>query len=481
MFNFLKNISKKEKIIVRFAPSPTGELHMGGARTALFNFLFAKHNGGKFLLRIEDTDRERYVEGSVERIIKALNWLGLYPDNANNIMVQSERIDIYKKKAFELVEKGDAYVCICSKEQLATDQEAQMKANKAPMYLGRCREANIKISDIDGKKPYVIRMKMPKSGKIIVNDLIRGDVEFDMSLIDDQVLLKSDCFPTYHLASIIDDHEMKTTHVIRAEEWLASTPKHLILYKMFNWQAPKFAHLPMILAPDKSKLSKRHGATGVFEYKQLGYLPEALLNFIGLLGWHPKEDREILSLDEMIKEFSLDRVQKGGAIFDIKKLNWLNSHYIKQASNDYLKSALSEIFGTDFVKNKITEKLIELSRDRMEKLSDFKEINGFFFKLPEYDPELLVWKKSSKEKSLENLKFVAEKISETTSSNFEKNSLEKVIMPFADERGRGDVLWPLRVALSGKDKSPGPFEIMGILEKEESIRRINTALQKLQK
>lgn len=478
MFNFLKNIfNKSSGVIVRFAPSPTGELHIGGARTAFFNFLFAKNKGGKFLLRIEDTDRERFVPGSVEHIIEALDWLGLKSDNRDNIMFQSKRLAIYKEKASELVNKGDAYICTCSKEQLAADQEASMKAGKPPMYLGHCREKGIKFEDVAGKS-FVVRMKMPKSGKIVVSDLIRGKVEFDMSLIDDQVLLKSDGYPTYHLANIIDDHEMGITHVIRAEEWLPSTPKHLILYRMFGWKIPEFAHLPMILAPDKSKLSKRHGATGVFEYKNLGYLPEALLNFIGLLGWHPKEDREILNLREMIGEFSLDRVQKGGAIFDVKKLNWLNSEYIKKAPMPELKSALENIFNGELLKNKIIDKLIDLSRDRIEKLSDFKEMNSFFFELPDYEKTLLVWKKSSLEKSLENLKNILVKLSEIKESDFNKINLEKLLMPMANELGRGEVLWPLRVALSGKDKSPGPFDLMDVLGKAETIHRIEIAIKK---
>jgi glutamyl/glutaminyl-tRNA synthetase len=271
---------------------------------------------------------------------------------------------------------------------------------------------------------------------------------------------------------------MKISHVIRAEEWLPSTPKHLILYKMFGWQAPQFCHLPMILAPDKSKLSKRHGATGVFEYKQLGYLSGAILNFIGLMGWHPKEDREVLSLNEMIDEFSLDRVQKGGAIFDIKKLNWLNSEYIKKAPIAELKLALADIFGQDYIKNNLIDKLIELSKERMEKLTDFKEMNEFFFDLPNYEKQLLVWKKGSLESSLENLKLILEKISWIEEKDFNKADLESVLMPIADERGRGDVLWPLRVSLSGKDKSPGPFDIMDVLGKKETIRRVEMAIKK---
>jgi len=234
----------------------------------------------------------------------------------------------------------------------------------------------------------------------------------------------------------------------------------------------------MILAPDKSKLSKRHGATGVFEYKQLGYLPEAIINFIGLLGWHPKEDKDILSLDDLINEFSLERVQKGGAIFDVKKLNWLNSEYIKKAPVSELKKSLADIFGHDFIKKNMIDKLIDLSRDRMEKLTDFKEMNEFFFNLPNYEKQLLVWKNSPLEKSFENLKLVLEKISEINESDFNKAKLESILMPFANEIGRGEVLWPLRVSLSGKDKSPGPFDIMGVLGKKETIRRIEIAIKK---
>lgn len=477
MFNFLKKIFKTNKIIVRFAPSPTGELHIGGARTAFFNFLFAKRNKGNFLLRIEDTDRERLIEDSIGHIIESLEWLGLNIDSKEYIILQSKRLDIYKKHAFDLVEKGHAYICTCSKEKLVIDQQDQIKAGKAPMYLRHCRDLDIKIEDVEGTKPYVIRMKMPKTGKSIVHDSIKGDVEFDLSLIDDQIILKSDGFPTYHLASIIDDHESGITNVIRGEEWLPSTPKHILLYQMLGWQSPEFCHLPMILAPDKTKLSKRHGATGVFEYRKLGYLPEALLNFIGLLGWHPENDREVLSLDEMINEFSLSRVQKGSAIFDVKKLNWLNSYYIKKADNARLKSILEEIFGKEFVQGEMIDKLIILSKERLEKLSDFKEINDFFFVLPAYESNLLVWKKSSPEKALENLGFLIEKLSKV--DKFDKIELESLIMPFADEKGRGDVLWPLRVALSGKGKSPGPFDIMDILGKKETIQRISTAILKL--
>lgn len=468
----------RKKIVTRFAPSPTGELHIGGARTALFCFLFAKSQGGKFLLRIEDTDRERYIEGSVEHIMEAMDWLGLIPDNRGNVMFQSKRLDIYKKHAVNLVEAGHAYICTCDKEKLERDRQRQTEEKKPPKYEGHCRNKNIKIGDVkDGD--FVIRMKMPLSGKIKFNDLIREDVEFDYSLLDDQVILKSDGYPTYHLASVIDDHEMGVTHVIRADEWLASTPKHLLLYQMFGWKAPFFAHLPMILAPDKSKLSKRHGATGVFEFKNQGYLPEAIVNFIALLGWHMKDDKEIMSLKEIQNKFSLDRVQKGAAIFDIKKLDWMNSQYIKEKSGAELFSAIENLYGKEYAGEKdLALKILDMGKMRMEKLSDFKALRESFDLVGDYSPDLLKWKKESLENARENLKKCAEILKSLPDHEFNLKDLEKQLMPLADSVGRGGVLWPLRAALSGKEKSPGPFEIMHVIGKKETMRRIEIAIKK---
>ena len=463
-------------------------------------------------MRIEDTDRERYVPESVGHIIEALDWLGLTPDNKDNIVVQSERLELYKKYAFELLEKGQAYVCVCSKEKLAADRERQMSEKKPPRYEGHCRNLNLKISDISGNpltqraeqsshdgKEFVIRMKMPEQGSITVNDLIRGEVIFDLSLFDDQVLLKSDGYPTYHLASVIDDHEMNITDVIRAEEWLPSTPKHLLLYQMFGWKAPNFAHLPMILAPDRSKLSKRRGATGVFEYKKMGYLPDAILNFIALLGWHlPDRPRpkvgiptslsenhnsssgEIFSLAELIKEFSLDRVQKSGAIFDVKKLNWLNAQYIKNKPESELLEKIKSLYGEKMIANEnFAEKILKIGKNRLEKLSDFQEFQNSF-QLSGYGADLLIWKNTPKEQILENLRKSGECLKIILLDEFIQANLEKYLMTLTDSAGRGEVLWPLRVALSGKDKSPGPFEIMDIIGKEESLRRIEIAIQKLE-
>lgn len=473
---FQKN---QPSVITRFAPSPTGELHIGGARTALYSYLFAKQNNGQFLLRIEDTDRERFVEGSTERIIESLNWLGMVPDNSENILIQSQRLEIYKKYALLLLEKGNAYICNCKKEKLSADREKQMQEKRPTRYEGHCRNLNLQLKDIESKE-YVIRMKMPKEGDITVNDLIRGKVTFDLSLLDDQILLKSDGYPTYHLASIVDDHEMNITHVIRAEEWLPSTPKHILLYQMFGWTMPEFAHLPMILAPDRSKLSKRHGATGVFEYKQLGYLPEAVVNFIALLGWHLKDDREIFSLEELIKEFDLSRVQKAGAVFDVKKLNWLNSQYLKNKTENELLKVIKLLYGEKIIGDEnLAKRILKIGKARLEKLSDFPELINSF-QLSEYAAGLLIWKSAPKEKILENLRKTGECLKSILINEFAQANLEKYLMPIADTQGRGEVLWPLRVALSGKDKSPGPFEIMDIIGKEEALRRIEIAIQKLE-
>lgn len=468
-------------VITRFAPSPTGELHIGGARTALFAFLFARHNGGKFLLRIEDTDRERYVPESVGHIIEALDWLGLNPDNKDAIVVQSERLHIYNKAVLELVDGEKAYICTCTKEKLAADRERQMSEKKPPRYEGHCRDLGTGIKDVSGKD-FVIRMKMPKEGTITVNDLIRGEVVFDLSLFDDQVLLKSDGYPTYHLASVVDDHEMNISHVIRAEEWLPSTPKHLVLYEMFGWKAPEFAHLPIILAPDRSKLSKRHGATGVFEYKKMGYLPEAILNFIALLGWHSPDNREIFSLADLIKEFSLERVQKGGAVFDIQKLDWLNGEYMKNISAEEIYAKLVQLYkdNPEMTADKENAlKLLGSGKSRMQKLGDFASLKDSY-SLHEYESGLLIWKNKTKKEMLENISKVREIIRAALMDEFNQKSLETHIMPFADTVGRGDVLWPLRVALSGKDRSPGPFEIMDVIGKDETLRRIEIAIKKLE-
>lgn len=469
-------------IKTRYAPSPTGDPHIGNIRTALFEYLFARSQGGEFLLRIEDTDRERFVEGGVDRIIESLKWLGITPDNINNYPVQSERLEVYKKHAFDLVRAGHAYICTCSKEKLAADHEHQVKEGKPPRYEGHCRTADFNLSDLK-EGCYVVRMKMPKDRKIVVNDLIRGGVEFDTSLIDDQIILKSDGFPTYHLAVVVDDAEMGITHVIRGEEWLPSTPKHLLLYEYFGWQdqIPQYAHLPVILGPDKKKLSKRHGATSALGYRDLGYLPEAIINFMALLGWNPKDEREEFSLSDLEKEFKIENVNKAPAVFDIEKLNNINSQKIKDQ--------ISKIKMTD-QKSKYLESfgISELNDGELDLIGrggykSLLEVAEYIKKLRvgvEYDASMLVFRKSDKERALEGLQNAKSKMQ--NAETWENGTIQKVLEEVVKENelSNGDVFWPVRVALSGEEKSPSPVELSVTLGKEETLKRLTVALGKLQ-
>ncbi|MDX9925164.1 MAG: glutamate--tRNA ligase, partial [Ignavibacteriaceae bacterium] len=346
-----------ENIRVRFAPSPTGYLHVGGLRTALYNYLFAKRNNGKFILRIEDTDQSRYVEGAVENLINALKWAGLEfdegPDKDGGFgpYFQSQRLDIYNKYAAKLVEKKNAYFCFCTPERLTSLRDEQKNQNLQAKYDKHClslSEAQIK-ENLNTGMPYVIRLKVPIGEKVVFNDIIRNRVEFDTATIDDQVLIKSDGFPTYHLANVIDDHLMEISHVIRGEEWLSSTPKHVLLYNFFGWELPLFAHLPLLLNPDKTKLSKRQGDVAVEDYRAKGYSPEALVNFVALLGWNAGDDKEFYYMDELIEKFSLDRVNNSGAVFDIQKLNWLNTeHFRKLPKENLLNQLKSDIANSEF-------------------------------------------------------------------------------------------------------------------------------------
>lgn len=462
-------------IRTRYAPSPTGDPHIGNIRTALFEYLFAKANGGEFLLRIEDTDRERYVEGGVERIIESLEWLDIVPDNIENYPTQSERLEVYKKHAFDLVRAGKAYICTCSKEKLAADHERQIGEEKPPRYEGHCRTTDLKLEDMK-EGCYVIRMKMPDGRKIIVDDLIRGKVEFDTSLLDDQIILKSDGYPTYHLAVVIDDAEMKITHVIRGEEWLSSTPKHLLLAEYLGFEPVRYAHLPVILGPDKKKLSKRHGATSLMGYKELGYLPEAIINFLALLGWNPKDDREEFTLAELEKEFKLENVNKAPAVFDIDKLNHINAQKLKNLTSGELKDYLNEFGANDLLDG-------EASLIQRGGYATLKEAAEYIQKLreePEYDSSILVFKKSTKEAATKGLEETKNKIQDI--SKFESDNIQTLLSEVVSENGltNGDVFWPVRVALSGEEKSPSPVELAVALGKEKTLERIEKAINKLQ-
>ena len=337
---------------VRFAPSPTGFVHIGSLRTALYNYLFAKRMGGEYILRVEDTDRTRIVDGAIENMLEAMSWAGvnhtegvMLDENKNVTQVgpygpyiQSERLDIYKGYIQELLDSGKAYYCFCSKERLDEVREQQKEAGETPKYDGHCR--NLSKEEVEAKlaagEEHVIRLKLPENHVIKFTDLVRGETEFNTDELDDQVLIKTDGFPTYHFAVVVDDHMMKITHVIRGEEWISSTPKHVYLYEAFGWEAPTFVHLPNILNKEKKKLSKRHGDVAVEDFKRKGYLPEGLVNYVALVGWSPEDNQELFTMKELEEHFSVERVSKSGGVFDTDKLNWVNQHYIKDASDEYI-------------------------------------------------------------------------------------------------------------------------------------------------
>ena len=486
----MNNLEKKVR--VRFAPSPTGFLHVGGLRTALYNYLFAKKNGGEFLLRIEDTDQKRFVEGAKESLLSTLKNMNLEWDN-EKIYVQSENLETYKKYAEQLVAEGKAYYCFCEPERLEEVRAQKQAEKKPPMYDRYCL-TNLSQAEINQKLkencPATIRLKVPKDEIIEFKDVVRGKVSFSTNTIDDQVLLKSDGFPTYHLANVIDDHLMNITHVIRGEEWLPSTPKHILLYKAFGWEMPKFAHLPLLLNPDKSKLSKRQGDVAVEDYLQKGYLKEALTNFVALLGWNPGEGsvQEIFSLEELVEKFELEKVHKAGAVFELKKLDWLNAQYIKKLSIEELFLACipflkeKEFFleaNAEKRNDAYVKKVLVVERERLSKFSQVCEENRFFFTEIDYPTELLSWKELTAKELIESLEESTKALTEIAENDWELTQIEEKLLAAAGEK-RGDLLWPLRVALTGAQKSPSPFEIAWVLGKKESLQRIAKAIEKLQ-
>lgn len=493
-------------IRTRFAPSPTGYLHVGGLRTALYSYLFATKNGGKFVLRIEDTDRERYVEDGIQNILSSLYWAGIIPDegvvmdpkgkisqkgDCGGSYIQSERLDIYKKYINELIDKGHAYYCFCTSERLEEVRQFQ-QLNKLPTgYDKHCRDLSPEEvkKRIEAGEKYVVRMKMPLTGETVFNDVVKGEVRIKNELVDDQVILKSDGFPTYHLAVVVDDHFMGITHIIRGDEWISSVPKHVNLYKMFGWEVPVMAHLPLLLNSDKSKLSKRQGDVSVEDYRKKGYLPEAILNFVAFLGWNPGDEREFFTLEELVKEFSLEKIGKSGAVFNLEKLDWFNSHYISQLSEDKL-IALTKPFILDSGvmtekqlkgKEEWLVKALNLEKGRVATLADLAKSIGFLVKVPEYSKDMLIWKKGSLEEVKKVLPELKDFLNNLSVQSFEAKNLQEKVGEWITQKGysNGSVLWPMRVALSGLEKSPPPFEIAEVLEKEETINRIETAIAKL--
>lgn len=484
-------MSNSSPVRVRFAPSPTGFLHVGGLRTALYNFLFARKQRGTFILRIEDTDRTRHVEGALENLIEVLTWAGLDYDEGPvkggpyAPYIQSERLSIYREHVDQLLETGKAYRCFCTPERLGAMRREQEKRRIPSKYDRTCLKLKPAEVEENIRKgvPYAVRMKIPDGQVIRFHDIIREEVEFLSDQLDDQVLLKSDGFPTYHLANVVDDYLMGITHVIRGEEWLSSTPKHVLLYEYFGWGVPKFAHLPLLLNPDKSKLSKRQGDVAVEEYRAKGYLKEALVNFVALLGWNPGTEQELFSLKELIEQFSLERVSKAGAVFNIEKLNWLNFEHLRKKPNAEVLAMLKERLAQSHLKEKhfadeYLLRIISAMRDRVTFVKDFVEKSPYFLEAPtNYDSEVL--KKRWKPETPEQLRKLLEEFSRL--ENPQKEDYEAALIRTAEilKIAPGRLIHPVRLAVSGMGAGPGLYDILFILGKEETIRRINSAIERL--
>lgn len=470
---------------VRFAPSPTGYLHVGGARTALFNWLLAKKDQGCFYLRIEDTDRTRYSEEALRNLIEELKWLGLFWDEGPQVggafgpYQQSERLQMYAEAAWKLVEEGKAYPCFCTSERLES-LRAQAEANgTAPGYDRHCRDLDLASAKarIEAGEPYVIRFKSPLLGEITFKDALRGAITYTADTLDDLVLLKTDGFPTYHLASVVDDHHMQTSHVLRGEEWIPSTPKHALLYQALGWEAPEFVHLPVILAPGGGKLSKRKGAASVFDHRDMGILPEALFNFLALLGWNPGDDREIMTPEEIISAFSLDRLSLKSAVWDPEKLAWMNAQYMAKSTPERLAPFLIEAAsaqGLDLSTMDPTklETILLQIRERCKTTLDLFPQAELFFRLPASFEEKDQKKALGKEGWQERLS----KISQTLDSleQWELSSIDQAFHDLVEREGGGFGAWgmPLRFALTHKLGGPNLPEILWILGKEECLSRI---------
>ncbi len=485
----------------RFAPSPTGYLHVGGARTALYAYLFAKKLGGKFLLRIEDTDQKRFVEGAMENLMSSLKWLGIewdegpdLPDNGgpHGPYIQSQRNDKYRAAVDQLLTSGHAYKCFCTQEELEEMRRKQEARHEAPMYNRKCcalTPAEVEEKIASGV-PFVIRQKIPE-GMVIVEDLIRGKVRFDSKSIDDQVLVKSDGFPTYHLANVVDDHDMEITHVIRGEEWLPSTPKHIWLYQAFGWTPPEYAHLSLLLNADRSKLSKRQGDVAVEEYIQKGYMREAIINFIAFLGWHPGKgiEKEIYSIEELVQDFSLENVHKSGAIFNIEKLDWYNWQWRRRkfleavehdpsARTALIIAECDQYLAPEYKNN--SELLARALKTVEEKIiQNPKPANDyikFFFTAPEFKPEIVYSEKMKVDEAIvkQVVPEVTSALSEISDSDWTEEKIKETLMAIVAKLGlkNGQIFWPIRAILTGEQFSPGVFEVVWALGKEETMKRL---------
>lgn len=487
------------QVRVRFAPSPTGEPHVGNVRTAVFAWLFARGRKGKFLIRIEDTDRARFVPGAVESILTSLSWLGLDWDEGPDIggpygpYYQSERKERgdYKVAINRLLSSGHGYYCFCSPDRLKGVREEQRAAGRPPGYDRHCRgmsPADLALAMESGTQP-VVRFAMPEGGQTVVSDLIRGDVSFDNALIDDFVMLKSDGFPTYHLANVVDDQAMEISHVLRAEEWLPSLPRHWRLYEALGFEKPQFAHVPVILAPDRSKLSKRHGATAVSEFRRNGYLPQAMVNFLSLMGWSLDDKTEVFTRADLVEHFSIERVSKSPAIFNVEKLDWMNGLYIRESSPEYVADALLEFWsetsahGFDREPDRATLlQVTPLIQERMKSLADAAPMIRFLFADGlAYDTADLIHKKMDAGGTLGALERALTVLKET--EPFEAAGLEPALRALADELEikPGPLFGSLRIATTGQRISPPLFESMEVLGRARTLGYVQEAIDKLKR
>ena len=487
------------RVRVRFAPSPTGDLHVGGVRTALFTWLFARQNDGDFILRIEDTDRKRFQETSIDSITESLRWLGLDWDEGPEVggdagpYFQSERLDIYREHADKLLAGGHAYECFCSPERLDALRREQQARKQPTGYDRHCRnltEAEREAKRAEGITP-VVRLKVPLEGTTTVHDLLRGETVYENRTLEDAVLLKSDGFPTYHLAAMVDDYLMGITHVTRGPEWIPSFPLHVLVYEAFGWDLPVFIHMPLILNPDgKGKLSKRQGAASTLAYKHEGYLPEALLNYLALVGWSYNDRDEIFSLDELIEKFSIERVNPSAARFNFEKLLWFNQYYINHIIDldDLTRRTIPWLQEAGLIGDapegsetwNLARDAVSLIKDKMKVLKEAPELTSFFFGEPdEYESDLLVPRKTEPPVVLAALERTREIIAETGVEDEEK--LEASLRAAAEELGlkAGQMFMPIRVALTGRTVSPGLFDTLRVVGHDRTLARLDQAINKL--
>ena len=466
---------------VRFAPSPTGYLHVGGLRTALYNYLYAKNTGGKIILRIEDTDQSRKIKGSVQNLINSFKSMGIDFDEGPNIdgkygpYYQSLRLEIYKKYIEKLIVNKKAYPCFCSSERLENIRLHQIQKKSIIKYDRHCLNLSQNhISDKIKSEKFVVRLRIPDNGEVVFYDQVRGKVKIKCEEIDDQVLIKADKYPTYHFANVIDDHLMKITHVIRGEEWLSSTPKHILIYKALNWDLPEFIHLPLLLNSDKSKLSKRQGDVSVEDFLKKGYLKEALINYVSLLGWHPSSDKEIFNIKELVEDFSIKRIQKSGAVFDHEKLKWMNKYYLKNLDIEQVINVANSFYDFSNYTHEKIKKLVEFSRKRITKLDELKDdITPFTNKIKLSDEVI----NNLKSKNIQN--FFKKLLNEFENiKNWDSNKAKMKVMELGklfSLQGK-DLFFPVRTVLFGKPNGPDIVEILDILGKRESIYRIKNIL-----